>query len=116
MKIAWFTPFSRTSAIGMVGRRVAEELAAKAEVTIWTADPPETLLDTKLRVIPFVATPEAAVVVREYDAAVYHFGDSYPFHREIYLMSQMVPGVAVLHDFVMHHFFAFFHHLNYICK
>jgi len=42
----------------------------------------------------------------KYDVVVYNFGNHLPFHREIFLLSRRHPGICVLHDFVMHHFFA----------
>jgi glycosyltransferase involved in cell wall biosynthesis len=36
---------------------------------------------------------------------LYNFGDSFPFHDSVFRLSQRVPGIAVLHDFVLHHFF-----------
>lgn len=40
---------------------------------------------------------------RPYDAILYHIGNS-PLHAEIWSVAQRVPGVIVLHDFVLHHF------------
>src|SRR5260370_40269065 len=38
------------------------------------------------------------------DVALYHLGNNH-LHREIYLRALETPGVAVLHDAVLHHFF-----------
>jgi glycosyltransferase involved in cell wall biosynthesis len=38
-----------------------------------------------------------------YDAIIYHMGNS-PAHGTIYETSQRIPGVVVLHDWVLHHF------------
>jgi glycosyltransferase involved in cell wall biosynthesis len=38
------------------------------------------------------------------DVALYHLGNN-PLHREIYSQALTAPGVAVLHDAVLHHFF-----------
>ena len=40
-----------------------------------------------------------------YDVIFYNFGNHIPFHLEIFKTSRRFPGVAVIHDFVMHHFF-----------
>ena len=37
MKVAWFTPLDRKSAIGEFSTVVAEELAQHCEVDIWSA-------------------------------------------------------------------------------
>lgn len=40
---------------------------------------------------------------RPYDAILYHMGNS-PAHAGIWRAAQQVPGVIVMHDFVLHHF------------
>lgn len=40
---------------------------------------------------------------RPYDAILYHMGNS-PVHAHIWREAQRVPGVVVLHEFVLHHF------------
>src|SRR5262245_11143863 len=40
---------------------------------------------------------------RPYDAILYHMGNS-PAHAGIWRMMQLIPGVVVLHEFVLHHF------------
>ncbi len=40
---------------------------------------------------------------RPFDAVVYHMGNS-PAHGAIYELLQQIPGVVVLHDWVLHHF------------
>ena len=44
------------------------------------------------------------VNARDSDVALYHLGNN-PLHREIYGQALARPGVAVLHDAVLHHFF-----------
>ena len=106
MRIAWFTPFHRASAIGRFSRLVTTELAKSVDVDIWhpaSADLHPTALRT-------IACPDHLSVGPEnlagYDLCVYNLGDQLDFHREIFLTSRRVPGLVVLHDFVMHHFFA----------
>ena len=41
---------------------------------------------------------------RQADVALYHLGNN-PLHREIYRRALEKPGVVVLHDAVLHHFF-----------
>jgi glycosyltransferase involved in cell wall biosynthesis len=106
VRIAWFTPFHRASAIGRFSRLVTAELAKSVDVDIWhpaSAD----LHPTALRTIDcphhLALGPENLAA---YDLCVYNLGDHLDFHREIFLTSRRVPGLVVLHDFVMHHFFA----------
>jgi glycosyltransferase involved in cell wall biosynthesis len=55
-----------------------------------------------LEVRPLRQLP-AAQRRRPYDAILYHMGNS-PAHAAIWRAAQQVPGVIVMHDFVLHHF------------
>jgi len=104
MKIAWLTPLSTASAIGRVTIQVAEYMQGVAEVHLWCADRSERH-QTAVPVFTFDVTDAFEQALRTYDVVLYSFGNYYPFHREVFLMSRRVPGIAVLHDYVMHHFF-----------
>jgi glycosyltransferase involved in cell wall biosynthesis len=106
MKIAWFTPFAKASAIGRFSRLVAERLARAADVDIWHP-PADELHETKLRTIELSPRVQFGPgMLAPYDLVVYNHGDHFPYHRDIWLASQVAPGITILHDFVMHHFFA----------
>jgi glycosyltransferase involved in cell wall biosynthesis len=113
MKIAWFTPMSQKSAIARFSVAVAASLAKLADIEIGYFDD-DDIRETGVPARRFQSsksvTPE---VLRSYDAVIYNFGNYLPFHREIYLLSRKWPGVCILHDFVMHHFFAGYH-LDYL--
>jgi glycosyltransferase involved in cell wall biosynthesis len=53
---------------------------------------------------PEVATGTVQVSVHGADIPLYHLGNN-PLHREIYSHALEKPGVVVLHDAVLHHFF-----------
>jgi len=106
VKIAWFTPFSGKSAIGRASAGVVEELAKLAEVHLChfeTGDVRETRVPVK-RFASAAGVDDRTL--ESYDLAVYNFGNHLPFHREIFLLSRRWPGICILHDIVMHHFFA----------
>lgn len=106
MKIAWFTPFSRTSAIGRFSRAVASELRRLHSVDIWH---PETrdALDSDCPTEVFRRAEDVRhEALSAYDCVVYNLGNYVPFHLEIYRLSRSFPGFLILHDYVMHHFFA----------
>jgi glycosyltransferase involved in cell wall biosynthesis len=105
MRIAWVTPLSTRSAIGHVTVRVADHLRHLVDVDLWCADQGE-IIQTDVPVVRFSVTPSFERWLSGYDAVLYNFGDNHRFHREAFLLSQRVPGVAILHDFVLHHFFA----------
>jgi glycosyltransferase involved in cell wall biosynthesis len=106
MRVAWFTPFSEGSAIGRCGLLIVRELAKRAEVDLWhppTANPIQTDIPRR----PFDSLSPADVAdLSAYDLVVYNHGNYLPYHKEIFRASRLVPGVSVLHDFVMHNFFA----------
>ena len=104
MRIAWLTPLSTASAIGKVTTQIAGELRQAADVDLWSADRGE-LHDSPVPVIRYAVTDPFERMLRLYDAVLYNFGDHYGFHREVFEMARRVPGIAILHDYVMHHFF-----------
>ncbi len=106
MRIAWFTPFQEESAIGRVSRAVTDELSRRAEVDIWHPRA-NRLLRTSLKTIECSSQGRVKTSLLEgYDAVFYNIGDHFRNHLEIFEASQLVPGVVVLHDLVLHHFFA----------
>ena len=105
MRIAWFTPLSARSAIGQFSAHVTTALARHADVDIWTADA-DPLHESDLRVLRFGGAHELGAALRDYDALVYNMGNYLPFHRAIHEVSQRHPGIVILHDRVLHHFFA----------
>jgi glycosyltransferase involved in cell wall biosynthesis len=112
MRIAWFTPFHMSSAIGRFSRLVTAEIAKSAEVDIWHP-PTDATHPTELRIISIpddVALGEQ--MLASYDLCVYNLGDHLEFHGRIFETSRRVPGIVVLHDFVMHHFFAAYYLLE----
>ncbi len=113
MKIAWFTPFSEISAIGKHSQVVTDELAKLADVTLWVCDE-GPIVASKLPICRYeLASDIKDELLSGYDCVVYNLGNHLPFHREIYHASQRVPGIVILHDYVMHHFFAGYY-LDYL--
>ena len=103
MRIAWVTPLSAKSAIGHVTVRVADQLRRLVDVDLWCSDE-DTIIPAQLPVVRFSMSSSFERWLGGYDAVLYNFGNSM-FHRDVFLMSQRVPGVAILHDFVLQHFF-----------
>jgi glycosyltransferase involved in cell wall biosynthesis len=112
MKIAWFTPFSRHSAIGRFSRTVTAELARHAVVDIWTHHQ-DDLHATDLMVLPIASLHNRPERLASYDHVVYNLGDNWANHGGIFETLERTPGlshtrrstIVVLHDYVMHHFF-----------
>jgi glycosyltransferase involved in cell wall biosynthesis len=106
MRIAWFTPFGITSAIGRASKNITDQLGRRAEVHIW--HPEDTKLHpSQLRLIGYSPSLDFDPSMLDgYDLAVYNLGNYLPFHRQIFEIARKAPGLVILHDFVMHHFFA----------
>ena len=104
MKIAWFTPFSRTSSIARCSELITRELARSAEVEIW--HPP--CGDPRYSELPCRVLGSGAEVSldtwNDCDALVYNLGNHLPFHKQIWELSRRRPGITILHDFVMRNF------------
>jgi glycosyltransferase involved in cell wall biosynthesis len=106
MRIAWFTPLSEKSAIARVSVAVTAALARHLEVDLWYSDRGR-IREAQTKTVFFEdGSAVAADSLARYGAIVYNFGNHLPFHREIYMVSRRVPGICILHDCVMHHFFA----------
>lgn len=103
MKIAWFTPLAEGSAIGRASSYIVRELAKVAEVELWHFERgPLRAVEVKT-----VFAPAADLGrLTDFDLVVYNFGNHLPYHGEIFEVARQHPGVVVLHDYVMHHFFA----------
>jgi glycosyltransferase involved in cell wall biosynthesis len=103
MKIAWFTPFCRQSAIGQYSAVVLDHLRRSHEVTIYATglNAGEPSWRPEWSPIPMPTGRGQSVALeaaQSADIAVYNLGDCLPFHEDIYTAHLTVPGVAVLHD------------------
>lgn len=106
MRIAWFTPFSTDSAIGKCSSLILPHLSREAEVDVWHPATAHPIL-AGFRTIRFDSAASVDIGrLKKYDLLVYNIGNHLPFHKDICLLSQEHPGVTILHDFVMQHFFA----------
>jgi glycosyltransferase involved in cell wall biosynthesis len=105
-RLAWFTPFTRASAIGVCSQKIVERLREQLDVEVWFPDLGETLPSSApLRPFP----PENGAAPEElddYDYLVYNLGNHYRYHGGIWETHKKKPGIIILHDLVMYHFFA----------
>ncbi len=97
MRIAFLTPLppARTG-IAHYASMILPALAARAEVTA-VATAGEVIADAPYRIIAFRDYRRG-----DFDVAVYQLGNN-PFHEAIYREALSYPGVAVLHDAILHH-------------
>ena len=104
-RIAYFSPLPPTkSGISDYSRDLLPFLAELADITLFV-DNPELVLDElrdKYEVIPCSDYPS---IHHHFDLPLYHLGNS-RFHKNIYQTFTRFPGVVVLHDYLLHHFFS----------
>jgi glycosyltransferase involved in cell wall biosynthesis len=112
MKLAWLSPFGCGSAIGRFSQAITDELSKHAEVDVWVSSR-DDLLPTRLRLVDY--NPDLPVNQwwprGMYDFAVCNLGDHLGFHQRIFEFALRIPSVLILHDVVMHHFFAGYYQL-----
>jgi glycosyltransferase involved in cell wall biosynthesis len=110
VKLAWFTPYSRQSAIGHFSEIVIGELQNAADVTVFASDIPtlEEARNTDCEIELLWGKDPAAVTSRlaQFDGVIYNLGNHYEMHYRTYEVAIRRPGIVVLHDLVMHHVFA----------
>jgi glycosyltransferase involved in cell wall biosynthesis len=114
MKIAWFTPFPpEKSAIGEYSATVVTVLSKFCNVDIWISLSDSDDIDMvgdrykkTFNIVNFNNNPELIASLTSYDAVIYNMGNNILFHKDIYEVSMAHPGIVILHDYVLHHFFA----------
>ncbi len=114
MRIAWFTPFPpEKSAIAEYSVIIVAELQRTCDVDVWVPltevedrSIAEDRYGKQFRLVRFTEDPYLLTSLSTYDAIVYNMGNNLKFHKEIFEVSLRHPGLVILHDFVLHHFFA----------
>ncbi len=105
-RIAYASPVNpAASGISDYSEELLPQLAQYAEVTLYLDDRlrpsnPQLLRDVVIRPLSALARDQKR---QPFDAILYHIGNS-PVHAQIWRTMQHVPGVVVLHEFVLHHF------------
>lgn len=100
MRIAWFSPLPpMSSGIADYSFELLPLIAEGAGVEAFTPDAEGVRAPAGIRVRDPIAFDDHADA---YDAVFYHLGNN-PFHEYVYRAALRRPGVAVLHEFVLHH-------------
>lgn len=105
MRVAYLSPLPPArSGIADYSAELLPALAARCELELVTADAaaPEAAAALGLPATPASEFPGRFVAGR-YDAALYQIGNDGRFHGWIYDLALRHPGVAVLHEVVLHH-------------
>jgi glycosyltransferase involved in cell wall biosynthesis len=110
MRLNWFSPLPpQQTDIAHYTGRLAAALMRHFDVVFWTDLPSDSAdLPTGAKIRLF---DSAHIAGREFNLLqfeglnIYNFGNDARFHAGIYQVAQKIPGIAVLHDTVLHHFF-----------
>lgn len=106
-KLNWFSPLPPASTdIAHYTTRVLPALAARAEVLLWTdAERWDKSLERHAEVRRYSAETMPPEELNRAALSVYHLGNNPLFHGSIWQLSLRHPGLVVLHDIRLHHFF-----------
>lgn len=112
MKLNWFSPLppAKTDIAGYA-TRVLPTLGQSADIVAWTDQPQwdseiEKYVEVRHYDSPELPWPE----VNRADLNIYHIGNNPYFHRNIWEINRRCPGLVVLHDLKLHHFFEWIYH------
>ena len=106
LRLAYFSPLPPArSGIADYSREILPHLAQMADLTLFCIDPAN--VDPALHAqFPVLRIIDYAQRRSQFDLPLYQIGNNTTHHEEIYRSLRRFPGVAVLHDVVLHHFIA----------
>ena len=108
MKLNLFSPLPPTrSDIARVTTNLLPLLAEKAEITVWSSEPKwDPAAETHATVRYYEANRPPWREISEADATFYQMGNDPRYHYPIWRLSQQHPGIVILHDLMLQHFFS----------
>lgn len=105
LQLAYFSPLSpQRTGIADYNSELLPHLSELADVTLFVDDP-GLLLDELVEQYEIRPYSDYPTSHQKFDLPIYHLGNSH-FHKNIYETFCQFPGIVVLHDYVLHHFFA----------
>ena len=108
MTINWFSPVPPTpSSIALDTAAVLPALARKAKIVVWSHELTwSTALEEHAEVRHYHPAAMPWEEVNAADISIYHLGNQAAYHGPIWQVSRQHPGIVVLHDLNLQHFFA----------
>ncbi|WGU93813.1 glycosyltransferase family 4 protein [Paenibacillus dendritiformis] len=108
-KVAYFSPLNPIrSGISDYSEDLIPYLSKHFEIDIYVPEgmePSSPHISNKYNILTH-SKFERKYTRGDYDALIYHMGNNYNGHKEIYEFMIRYPGIVVLHDYSLHHFFA----------
>ncbi|MBV9991865.1 MAG: glycosyltransferase [Alphaproteobacteria bacterium] len=109
-RIAWLSPYGSRSDIGAFSRALLPHMAKDDGAPAFDCDLFVNANGPSYGApVPMMDVPKGGAIgeiLSRYDAAIYNLGNNAQNHGEIVDAMRRAPGIAVLHDFSYHHFFA----------
>ncbi|MDG2381523.1 MAG: glycosyltransferase family 4 protein [Pirellulaceae bacterium] len=110
MKIAWYTPFSEHSAIGHFSQLAVAALREReADVTVVRCErrtPEIRALPSLEDAVPTIWAEDlnrnTAKKLQPFDVVIYNLGDQFDYHAYSVYHQKRVPGITILHDYIIH--------------
>ena len=103
MRVAWFTPFNKKSAIGRYSKAASLALSRYADVNLFITDDKDSH-ETSLRKVIF-KSDNVLSKLESYDICIYNMGDFAGYHSSIYEVMRKHRGLVISHDACLHNFF-----------
>jgi glycosyltransferase involved in cell wall biosynthesis len=109
MNLNWFSPVPPTqSSIAEVTATVLPALSKKVSITAWVYEErwsPD--LDQFVRVRRYHPNNPPWADINAAEMSIFHFGNHPYYHGPIWQVNRGHPGIVVLHDLTLQHFFAY---------
>lgn len=107
MKINWFSPLPPAkTGIAEYATYVVPALSEYADVVVWTDQLTwSSQLEQYASVRSYEPTNLSWSDINQADLNIYHIGNNPVFHSGIWEVSRKCPGLVILHDFRLQHFF-----------
>jgi glycosyltransferase involved in cell wall biosynthesis len=107
MKIAWLTPLSKRTGVARYSLSVVNALSKIATVDVWTTKHEDNYsLGKDIKVYEITLDEKTYQQLDNYDVIVYNTGNNIAFHCEINELCTKKKGIVIIHDRVLHHYFA----------
>ena len=106
LKLNFFSPLPPVlSNIANYTSHVVAELQSLADVTVWTAQPQTPEFGDSVAIQRFTPNDIPWKRLQQADLNIYNLGNNATFHRAIFDVARAAPGLIVLHDTRLQHFF-----------
>ena len=108
MKLNWFSPLPPArSEVARLTAALLPHLSQRAQVTVWSSQPEwDRDVERSARVRHYDPVTPPWREISEADVTFYQMGNDPRYHEAIWQISRQHPGVVILHDLKLQHFFA----------